>query len=165
MPPQKKVKSTLANCRTNPKPSTSASIPSLLTAPSLTSPSLMSPSSTSSDPENPESNLNKRKRVHLGPWYKSHWQRLVPGLEMYSLSSCIASVVNTTLDTLILRPNRVDVAWKLLVDYHIGRRVSFLSIDFPSIAATPWISWSQISKSINNGKYPTGGLHSVLRDH
>src|SRR5579859_5755883 len=78
-----------------------------------------------------------RRVIQLEPWHTSPSQRWVPQLGMYSLSSCtVISVVNlksaivhkithpehaddqqTTLDTHILRPFRVDIARKLLVEY------------------------------------------------
>jgi hypothetical protein len=39
----------------------------------------------------------------------------------------------TTLDTHILKPFRVDIARKLLVEYHIERRLSFLAIESPAL--------------------------------
>src|SRR5438552_3692344 len=81
MPPTKKFKSTLANCWTNPESSTFASIPPPPPEPSTFAsilppspepstsasipPSSTATSSTSPDPENPESNSNKRRRVGL----------------------------------------------------------------------------------------------------
>src|SRR5438552_14231131 len=77
---------------------------------------------------------------------------------MYLLSSCIAiSVINfksvyhlrqrhkitdpedrandqqTTIGTHILRPFRVDVAHKLLVEYYVERRLPFLGIESPAL--------------------------------
>jgi hypothetical protein len=39
----------------------------------------------------------------------------------------------TTLDAHILRPFRVDIARKLLVEYHIERRAPFLAIESPAL--------------------------------
>jgi len=38
-----------------------------------------------------------------------------------------------TLDTYILRPFQVDVVRKLLVEYHVERRLLFLAIESPAL--------------------------------
>jgi hypothetical protein len=40
---------------------------------------------------------------------------------------------HTTLDTHILRPFQVNVAWKLLVEYHVEHRLPFLAIESPAL--------------------------------
>src|SRR5579859_4422054 len=151
MHPKKKVNSTLANCWVNPEPSTFASIPPPSTA----------TSSTSSDPENPESNPNKRKRVGSSyiwnhgtkiirsdgssGWKCIHCRHVLPvsstSNQRYHLRETHkitdpehhANDQPTTLDRHILRPFRVDVARKLLVEYHVEHRLPFLAIDSPAL--------------------------------
>src|SRR5579859_2216215 len=100
-----------------------------------------------------------RRVIQLEQWHTSPSQRWVPQLGMYSLSSCtVISVVNLksaispqkgtpytkshpkhaydqqkTLDTHILRPFRVNVVRKLLVEYHVERQLPFLAIDSPTL--------------------------------
>ena len=70
MLPKTKAKSTLVNCRVNPTPSVSASISPL---------SIIVTLSTSSDPENQESNPTKQK--HVGPSYIWSHGTQVPTLD------------------------------------------------------------------------------------
>ena len=139
MPLQNKVKRTFANCWMNSEPSTSSSI-----LPSSTPSSLP----MSSDPENPESNSNKRKRIGLSYiWNHGTKIRRGDGSSGWKCTHCchilpVSSTSNqryhlkkkhritdpddpfndqqTTLDTHILRPFRVDTARKLLVEYHVN---------------------------------------------
>src|SRR5437667_10641467 len=136
----------------SPEPSTSASIPPLSTTTLSTSP----------DQENPESNPHKRRRVGSS-YIWEHGTKVLrsdgsPGWKCIYCRHVLPSVSSTsnqryhlrrvhkitdsedhandqqmTLDTHILRPFRVDVARKLLIEYHVERRLPFLAIESPAL--------------------------------
>ena len=115
----------------------------------------------SSDTENLESNPNKRKRVRSS-YIWEHGTKIIcdDGSSRWKCIHCrhvlpVSSTSNqryhlreihkltdpehhtdgqqTTLDANILRPFRADIMRKLLVEYHIERRLPFLAIESPAL--------------------------------
>jgi len=147
-PAQKRIRSSLAVCWGQ----TSSSLESTTTVLS---------SSSDSEAEPPEPSTNPPKRVgasfiwdHGSPvlcsngshtWKCSYCNHSLPCLTSTSnqrlhlkTKHCITDKPNsndrqTTIDSHIVRPFQVEVARKLLVEYHIERRAPFLAIESPAL--------------------------------
>jgi hypothetical protein len=160
-PPKKKVKSGLATCwgqSQHPNSSPLASIP----RPSLTATPATTSSDIEGENPSQQSDAKTQNRGNASfiwdhgseilrqdgsrGWKCTYCNHIIPYLsgtsnqgthlkKKHHITGDKETLNNnqTTLDTHILRPFRVEVARKLLVEYHIERRAPFLAIESPAL--------------------------------